>query len=94
MINKLFEECKDIIVNRGVDYGEAKESFDRIAAYWSKDDINKIYACRVISTMAIIYFITLDFDIFNWDPFTRFLYVCLLFAGSLAGSIVHLNNIK
>lgn len=35
MINKLFEECKDIIVNRGVDYGEAKESFDRIATYWT-----------------------------------------------------------
>ena len=35
MINKLFEECKCIIVDRGVDYGEAKESFERIASYWS-----------------------------------------------------------
>lgn len=35
MINKLFEECKAIIVDRGADYGEAKDSFERIARYWS-----------------------------------------------------------
>ena len=35
MINKLFEECKSIIVDRGADYGEAKESFERVASYWS-----------------------------------------------------------
>ena len=35
MINELFEECKSIIADRGADYGEAKESFERIASYWS-----------------------------------------------------------
>lgn len=35
MINKLFKECLEIIDNRGQDYGEAKESFERIASYWS-----------------------------------------------------------
>ena len=36
MINELFEECKSIIVDRGADYGEAKESFERVASYWSE----------------------------------------------------------
>lgn len=35
MINKLFKECLEIIDNRGQDYGEARESFSRIANLWS-----------------------------------------------------------
>jgi hypothetical protein len=32
---KLFDECESIIGDRGQDYGEAKESFSRIAGFWS-----------------------------------------------------------
>lgn len=34
MLEKLFNECKEIIIDRGQDYGDAKESFKRIASYW------------------------------------------------------------
>lgn len=32
---ELFDECESIIGDRGQDYGEAKESFSRIAGFWS-----------------------------------------------------------
>ena len=32
---ELFDECESIVGDRGQDYGEAKESFSRIAGLWS-----------------------------------------------------------